>query len=235
MLKKFSVPIIGVLAALVLLLASGRGVAQYQIRVGTAYAPSPGWTGFIDTSPYYTIRVPVDINGYPYRHYSYHASGNLPTYMTSINYPTIYGSYGYRFAPGRFDYSIGGSEFSTAPTIYGVIVPSTSTLTAARVLPETAATPLAATATITVRVPADAEVRFDGVKTAQAGSVRTFVTPLLDPATKYAYDISATWLEKNREVTRTRHVELSVGDPVTVDFAVPSEGGRSTLRTQPLP
>jgi len=235
MSKKYSVTMVGTLAALALLLAGSRGAAQYYTRVGTAYAPSPGWLGLIDTSPYYTIRAPAEMNGYPYRHYSYYVSGNLPTYLTSINYPTIYGAYGYGYAPGRFNFGLGTSEFSTAPTIYGVMVPSSSTLTASRVLPDTAATPLASTATITVRLAPDAELRFDGVKTSQTGSVRSFVTPALDPATTYAYVISATWRERGKEVTRTRHAEFRVGDQVSLDFNVPSEGGTSTLRAQPLP
>jgi uncharacterized protein (TIGR03000 family) len=233
MTHRFSIGLLGAFAAGVLLLAGSRSAAQFETRIGTFYSPSPGWLGLTDSSGYYTVRVPMEMSGYGYRHYAYHASGNLPTYLTSINYPTIYGAYGYRFAPGRFNYGAGQSEFSTAPVIYSV-VGTTSTLTAARVLPETAQTPLAPTATIEVRLPQDAELRFDGTRSTQTGAVRTFVTPPLDPATTYAYDIRANWLENGREVNRTRHVEFRVGDRMVVDFMAPPVPGTSILRAQPL-
>jgi uncharacterized protein (TIGR03000 family) len=188
----------------------------------------------IDTSPYYTIRTPVEMSGYDYRRYAYQASPILPTYLTSINYPTIYGAYGYEFAPGRFNYGVGQSEPSTSPTIYSVVMPANPTLTA-QVLPNTAQTPLAKTATLVVHVPSAAEVRFDGLRTSQTGETRTFVTPPLDPATTYAYDVRANWVDRGKEVTRTRRVEFHVGDRVVVDFTAPAGAGLPTLREQQLP
>jgi uncharacterized protein (TIGR03000 family) len=100
---------------------------------------------------------------------------------------------------------------------------------------DTAQTPLASTATLVVRVPAAAEVRFDGQRTSQVGETRSYVTPPLDPATTYAYDVSATWMDRGKETSRSRHVEFHIGDRVTVDFTAASDAGRPTLREQPLP
>src|SRR5205807_10324894 len=60
------------------------------------------------------------------RLYDSYATGTLPTYLTSINYPNIYGSYGYMFAPGRFTFSAQPADYTTAPTIYGVYAPETN-------------------------------------------------------------------------------------------------------------
>jgi uncharacterized protein (TIGR03000 family) len=73
-----------------------------------------------------------------------------------------------------------------------------------------------------VRVPDDAEVWFDDVRTAQTGPVRQFVTPRLEPGEEYAYEIRARWLENGRSVTRTRRIVIQAGRNVRVDF-VPSD------------
>ena len=57
-----------------------------------------------------------------------------------------------------------------------------------------------------VTVPADAEVWFDGAKTAQAGPYREFVSPPLRPGRSYSYDVRARWKDGGREVDRTRRV-----------------------------
>ena len=46
-----------------------------------------------------------------------------------------------------------------------------------------------AEAVLTVIVPPDAQVFFDGAPTTQVGSERRFVSPLLEVGTKYSYDI----------------------------------------------
>jgi hypothetical protein len=56
------------------------------------------------TSPYHSVDTTPNMNGYPPEYYAADATSALPTYLTSINYPTIYGSYGYQYAPGRFTY-----------------------------------------------------------------------------------------------------------------------------------
>jgi uncharacterized protein (TIGR03000 family) len=207
---------------------------QPVARVGTFYATPPGLRGFIATSPYYTALTRANFNGYPTRYYSYDVSPLLPTYLTSINYPTIYGAYGYQYAPGRFDYGLGRSAPSLQPDIYSVVVPST--LTAARTLPESAATAAATSAAIEVRLPANAQLVFDGQAMTQGGSLRRFVTPALEQGMRYTYELRTTWPQGGGEVSRTRQIEFRAGDRVVVDFTTqPTVPGTSTLRTRVLP
>jgi uncharacterized protein (TIGR03000 family) len=84
-------------------------------------------------------------------------------------------------------------------------------------------------ALVNVIVPADAELRFEGVRTALAGVYRRFVTPPLEPGREYTYDLSATWRAGGREITRHRQIVVRSGGQVDVDF-VSSEGG-AQLRT----
>src|SRR5207245_1964580 len=73
---------------------------------------------------------------------------------------------------------------------------------------------------ITVKAPADAQVRFNGTLTAATGTVREFESPPL-AAGKYNYDIQARWIENGQEVTQTRQVEVTPGARVEVDFPAP--------------
>jgi uncharacterized protein (TIGR03000 family) len=77
------------------------------------------------------------------------------------------------------------------------------------------------TATITVTVPADAEVYFDGVETTETGPERQFVTPPLAKGTKYSYSIRAVWTEDGRPVEKTRKVSFQAGSQVRVDLTSP--------------
>ncbi len=74
-------------------------------------------------------------------------------------------------------------------------------------------------ARVRVMVPADAKVWFDGQATKQTGADRRFESPALKPGHSYSYDVKAQWRDKNgKEVTRTRHVDVSANANVTVDF-----------------
>src|SRR5258708_6198249 len=104
---------IAMFACFALLQMGSQASAQaYGWVQGTRYAPSQGYLGEYSPSPYYTT-FGYAMNGFPPRFYSSYLSGNLPTYLTSINYPTIYGAYGYGYAPGRFVYSAQAGDFST--------------------------------------------------------------------------------------------------------------------------
>src|SRR5947209_1235141 len=61
----------------------------------------------------------AQFNGYPS---SYYPSPNrgLPTYMTSINYPRIYGSFEYPYPSGIVQPGLQRNPFTTNPTIYSV-------------------------------------------------------------------------------------------------------------------
>lgn len=209
---------------------------QVIYRTGTMYATPPGGRSFRNISPYYIVATPPDFNGHDPGYYSFAASWQPPTYMTSINYPRIYGAYAYGPAPGRIIYGLSQPPYSTQPTIYDTMVPTIATLTSARILPVAAATAGLTTASVDVRVPANAEVRFDGQLTAEGGALRRFVTPPLQAGTAYTYDVSASWPAAGGTTSRDRHIEFHAGDRVVVDFTLPSPTtGTSTLRTRPLP
>jgi uncharacterized protein (TIGR03000 family) len=240
MFSTFRIGLMAAVAALLLPLGGERASAQmYYGRIRTYYNPAPGYA--YSSVPYYTGTYPF--NGYPPTTYTWYAQGSLPTYMTSINYPNIYGAYGYQFAPGRYTYGVSPSAYSTAPTTYGYYVTDEATQPTFRAAPDTAARPLrtvdvpeGTTASIDVRVPADAELRFDGTRTSQTGSLRRFVTPPLSPDTNYRYDVTASWSEGGQQVTRSRRVPVRAGEQITVDFTTPetpTQEGTSTLKTRP--
>jgi uncharacterized protein (TIGR03000 family) len=73
-------------------------------------------------------------------------------------------------------------------------------------------------AEIEVRVPAGAEIWFDGEKTTLTGSVRRFRSPPLEPGQRYAYDVKARWSEGGKEVEQTQHVPVTAGAVQKVTF-----------------
>jgi uncharacterized protein (TIGR03000 family) len=75
-----------------------------------------------------------------------------------------------------------------------------------------------APAVIEVRVPAGAEVWFNGEKTQRTGTVRVFQSPPLEPGTRYAYDVKARWTEDSKEMERTFHVPVTAGSRNDVTF-----------------
>jgi uncharacterized protein (TIGR03000 family) len=77
-------------------------------------------------------------------------------------------------------------------------------------------------ALIAVRVPADAELWFDGTKTSQASEVRQFQTPALEPGQEYNYTVRARWKDQGREVDQTRKVTVRAGDRLGINFMVPN-------------
>ncbi len=71
---------------------------------------------------------------------------------------------------------------------------------------------------ISVSVPADAEIWFDGSKTVQTGTLRRFVSSPIVPGHDYAYEVTAKWKEDGREVTQSRRVLVHAGESVNVIF-----------------
>jgi uncharacterized protein (TIGR03000 family) len=204
--------------------------APQQTR-GTFYAHSPGFLGMHTSSPYHTVDAAPNMNGYAPEHYANDASSALPTYLTSINYPTMYGSHGAWYAPGRFTYGAAPTPYSTAPNIYGEEYTRPTDLRTA-IDPDTAQTPLVTRAEIDVYVPAKAELIFQGKAMPQRGVLRRFTSPPLNPGEDYIYDLTATWTQDGREVTKSHQVTVRAGSRVTVDFVSPDTGERRTLRTK---
>jgi uncharacterized protein (TIGR03000 family) len=77
-------------------------------------------------------------------------------------------------------------------------------------------------AKILIRVPADTEVHFDGVPTAQKGTARLFITPTRNADRKYHYEVVARWKQDGKAAHQTRQVEVSAGASVHVNFLAAS-------------
>jgi uncharacterized protein (TIGR03000 family) len=85
--------------------------------------------------------------------------------------------------------------------------------------PEVSVQPDPTAAIMDVRVPADAEIWFEGAKTGQSGPKRTFVSPPLEKGQAFTYEIRARWTEGGKPVEQTRQVNVRAGEQVQVDFA----------------
>jgi uncharacterized protein (TIGR03000 family) len=74
---------------------------------------------------------------------------------------------------------------------------------------------------ITVVVPEDAAVFFDGEATRQTGGTRRFESPPLESGTKYSYEVTARWTANGKQVEEKRTVRVTAGARVRVDFLTP--------------
>ncbi len=74
------------------------------------------------------------------------------------------------------------------------------------------------TAQVDVRLPADAELWFEGQKTSQTGSTRTFHSPDLEPGQDYVYNVHAHWEAGGKPTDETRKITVRAGDHVAVSF-----------------
>jgi uncharacterized protein (TIGR03000 family) len=168
-----------------------------------------------------------------------------PIFMTSINYPGVYGAY-------TLSGVANNSLFFREPMVYprdnsSVVSPVSTTIT-----PPAYSSPLmdagfrvtasgpgglrttaapGTAATVRVRVPSSASVFFEGEPTAATGPDRLFESPPLAPGRSYRYDIKAVWEDNGREVVRTRSVTVHAGERVSVNFLNNEEP--PTLRTRP--
>jgi len=86
-------------------------------------------------------------------------------------------------------------------------------------------------AQVTVSVPANAEIWFEGNKMTSTGSVREFQSPPLTPGKRYTYEVRARWKENGQEVTQTQQVEVTAGTRVNVQFPEPLQPTKA--RTAP--
>jgi uncharacterized protein (TIGR03000 family) len=72
--------------------------------------------------------------------------------------------------------------------------------------------------TVEVSVPPDAQVWFDGDKTAQTGPGRLFRSPPLQPGVAYLYLVRAKWSEGGGQVEQLQTVSVHAGERVRVAF-----------------
>lgn len=126
----------------------------------------------------------------------------------------------------------GSHEDHSAPAASPYIVPGRSAFAPRQPEPEVMP---GASAILTIRVPADAEIWFNGCSTTQGGTLRRFVTPVLADEGIQSYDVRARWTENGKVVERTRRVDVRAGDRLTVDFvARPTTGPLGTAAAPSL-
>jgi uncharacterized protein (TIGR03000 family) len=87
--------------------------------------------------------------------------------------------------------------------------------------------PRSETAQITVVVPADARVFFDGEQTTSTGTERLYVSPPLVVGKDRYYIVVARWQEGGKAVEQTRKVPVTGGARVRVDFTRPTAGAET--------
>jgi uncharacterized protein (TIGR03000 family) len=115
------------------------------------------------------------------------------------------------YAPRRY-------FFPTAPTYHAMVVPGPM---APGEVPELVPVPGAgveAPATVLVTVPANAELWFDGEKTAQTGAQRTFHSPPLPPGNTYVYTVRVRWTEGGKPFEQIQAVALQPGGTARLSF-----------------
>jgi uncharacterized protein (TIGR03000 family) len=143
-----------------------------------------------------------------FHHGGFHHGGGwwYPRYYGYYGaWPYYYGSYPYSGYSDSFPYTYSRDWSSPAydSRYYGSYGDVTSSDTRAQ---------------ITVSVPVDAEIWFEGSKTTSTGSVREFHSPPLTPGGRYTYEVRARWNENGHEVTQTQKVQVTAGTHVNMHF-----------------
>jgi uncharacterized protein (TIGR03000 family) len=146
--------------------------------------------------------------GYPY-------VGFGQPYTVGTSYPTAV-SYGLAYSAGTNVPYVTAYEGTTSiPATLGIVGPEANYLgtaiDAAAVVRRPAAEELPAdVARVTLEVPADAEVTWQGEATDQTGSRRVFVTPPLRGAG--TYDVKVRWTRDGKTVERALSIPVQPGD-----------------------
>jgi uncharacterized protein (TIGR03000 family) len=72
---------------------------------------------------------------------------------------------------------------------------------------------------LTVLVPANAELWFNGTKvTGKEGTVRKFASPALTPGQRYSYEVRAQWKQNGQTITKTHELTVKAGAHIDVYF-----------------
>jgi uncharacterized protein (TIGR03000 family) len=213
-LRTFPAAAVLVLGALVLLFTPETATAQRWPGGGGRAYP---WT--YGPAPAYRGSYPAYYRSY----YPYYGSSPRYSRYLGYYYPGYY-PYGVYVYPSYYLYSGPNvyvpdySAYAPAPSVYQSFYPpypgsAESVQTASPVL-------------IEVHVPsAEAEVWFDGVKTTQTGTLRSFLSPSLAPGGTFTYTVRARWTEDGRPVEQTRRISVQAGHQQTVDFRTPARSG----------
>jgi uncharacterized protein (TIGR03000 family) len=242
--RRFSLLSAAALSGAIFVLSATAGHAQPPIRETNmpytsagpvAAGPLPGYSGLFPTPV--SARSPLRTQLYGTRDWSV-VEVPSSVYYTSINYPGQYGTQTLSVAALAYNTRPSGiNSFDVAEATF-VQSPREIVLRAAEVAPPLL--PEKDVARVTVLLPSEAVLTFEGVRMPQTGSFREFVTPALATGRDYTYHVRATWTENGEDVTREQTIRVRPGERTDVDFmnppnAAPGRDGTSTLRTRPLP
>jgi uncharacterized protein (TIGR03000 family) len=78
-----------------------------------------------------------------------------------------------------------------------------------------------APAVVAVHVPADAELWFDGSRTDQTGSDRSFESPPLPPGKVFHYTVRARWMDGGKRMEQFQLIQVRAGQQARATFPQP--------------
>jgi uncharacterized protein (TIGR03000 family) len=90
-------------------------------------------------------------------------------------------------------------------------------------------------ALLIVKIPAEAELWIDDVKTSQGGSYREFRTPTLPADGASTYTLRAVWRIKDAELTRVEKVQVQPGKRQIINFLTTDSWTGQRIESLPPP
>jgi uncharacterized protein (TIGR03000 family) len=148
----------------------------------------------------------------------------LSGYPYAYSYPYADSSYAYPYSGAAYDLGYPGGYGDVQPYYpddYTSVMPPAADYQSFYPPSTLSTTPADTRAHVTVRVPADAQVWFEGTATTSTGPVREFYSPALTSGQRYVYTIRARWTENGQDVTQTQQVYVTAGSQVELEFPLP--------------
>lgn len=147
------------------------------------------------------------------------AGGGYAGYANLPGHPVTYapwvGQGGYGSGGGAIGGATTGAPAGCAP---GATVPQSEGQPVPDPLPGAPQAKTAAPGKVAITLPADAKLLFNGTAAIGTGSVRTFVTPALQPGVPYGYELTAE-VTRNGKVERvTERVIVRAGETATISL-----------------
>jgi uncharacterized protein (TIGR03000 family) len=147
-----------------------------------------------------------------------------------------HGGYSHGCCGGYSVHSYGCCGGYSSYGCHGVIVTPVTPATPSTTIPsptpkEVRAVPQTSPAIISVQLPADATLYFDGMKMKATSTNRVFTTPALDPAKTFFYNIKAEVEQDGQLVSTTHRVQFRAGQRVQVSFGM-NQPGTLTARQE---
>jgi uncharacterized protein (TIGR03000 family) len=158
-----------------------------------------------------------------------------PIFMTSINYPGVYGFHVAGVPALAYNTRTSAENWYHLEEVVGV--PPRPLVASAPLPPPPppAPEPAGESARVNVLLPSDATLTIEGVRMSPTGTFREFVSPPLVPGPDYTYTVRATWTQNGKPVSQERVVHVAPGARVDVDLmnAAPRVEEPSTLQARP--